>query len=538
MDILFCILQCRDDVGVFDEPGIASLVAIAKHEGISVNVKSFLLKEIDDAYDYIIENKPDMLAFTTYDYSFEFIIKFIEKVKDQLPGIKACLGGYSASYNYQYIMEQYGFIDYIIVGEAEISFIELIRCIENGNKNFHTIKGLCYRSNNEIRFNEGCSAIKDLDSLPFSDRTLLTSRNFNMANMTTTRGCTHHCTFCCSNDYWGNNKKNGMGFRAMTPKRVVDEIEHIVKTYNKFRFVFSNNSFEDPNNNTESQLEIINEIMSRGLKIYFSVNYRVPFYKHATKDFMEKMTEAGLCAIFLGVESGNDFDLRIYNKGFTAQDAKLAVKYFSSFDALYLEPGFINFNPYTTLSALHKNNEFLYELGINYNVLHFASKLIPYKGTTIYNRLEKENLIVIKDCIQDIDIKFINSEIEAIFRYFNNLITENKELRKHCFLCKEIPLMIAFLKRFAKNNSDDNALKIISNTDKQIKEIMSTLNSQNSEWFNEMLQYNYAINNPTSVTKKYLVDTNAISLYSQMVALRSKLYKDLYKYDPKYMNIF
>jgi len=537
MDILFCILQCHDDVGVFDEPGIASLVAVAKHEGISVNVESFLLKEIDDAYDNIIENKPDMLAFTTYDYSFEFTIKFIERVKAQLPAIKVCLGGYSASYNYQYVMERYGFIDYIIIGEAEISFIELIKCIESGDDSFHTIKGLCYRSGNGIKFNEGCSAVTDLDSLPFSDRALLISRNYNMANMTTTRGCTHHCTFCCSNDYWGNNNKNGSGFRAMTPKRVVDEVEHIVKTYDTYRFVFSNNSFEDPNNNTETQLEIINEIMSRELKIYFSVNYRVPFYKHATTDFMEKMTNAGLCAIFLGVESGNDFDLHTYNKGFSAQDAKLAVKHFSSFDALYLEPGFINFNPYTTLSALHKNNEFLYELGINYNILYFASKLIPYKGTTIYNRLENENLIVRNDCIQDIDIKF-DIKIEAIFRYFDNLMNENKELRKYGFICKEIPLMIAVLKRFAKNNLDHNALKIINNTDKQIREIKSTLNFQNFEWFNEMIQYNYVTSNPRLATQRYLIDNNVLNLYSQMVGLRNKLYKDLYKHDTKYMSIF
>ncbi len=324
----------------------------------------------------------------------------------------------------------------------------------------------------------------------------------------------------------------------MTPKRVVDEIEHIVKTYKKYRFVFSNNSFEDPNNNTEKQLEIINEIMARGLKIYFSVNYRVPFYKYANIDFMEKMTNAGLCAIFLGVESGNDFDLRIYNKGFSAQDAKLAVKYYSSFDSLYLEPGFINFNPYTTLSALEKNNEFLYDMGINYNVLHFASKLIPYKGTTIYNRLEKENLIIKNDGIHNTGISFINDEIEAIFRYFDNLITENKELRKHCYLSKEIPLIIAFLKRFAKNNLDDTALNIINHTDKQIKEIMKELNSQNYKWFNEMIQYNYTINNPISVTQKYLIENNALNLFSHMVGLRSKLYKDLYKHDPKYMDIF
>lgn len=356
--------------------------------------------------------------------------------------------------------------------------------------------------------------------------------------MTTTRGCTHHCSFCCSNNYWGNNNKSGHGFRAMTPKRVVDEIEHIVKTYKKYRFVFSDNSFEDPNNSTERQLKIIDELMARGLKIYFSVNYRVPFYKHANIDFMKKMTNAGLCAIFLGVESGNDFDLRIYNKGFTVHDAKLAVKYFTSFDSLYLEVGFINFNPYTTLSALEKNNEFLYDIGINYNILYFASRLIPYKGTTIYNRLEKENLIIKRDGIQNTDICFVNKEIEAIFKYFDNLITENKELKKYCNLCKEIPLMIAFLKRFAKNNLDDAALNIINNTDMQIKDIMKELNYRNYMWFNEMIQYNYTINNPTSVTQKYLKENNTLNLFSHMVSLRSKLYKDLYRHNPEYLSIF
>ena len=65
-------------------------------------------------------------------------------------------------------------VDYVVVGEAEETFNELLESIASG-KDPSTVKGIGYKGR-KLRFTEPHCLIKDLDSLAFLARHLLPSR--------------------------------------------------------------------------------------------------------------------------------------------------------------------------------------------------------------------------------------------------------------------------------------------------------------------------------------------------------------------------
>ena len=61
-------------------------------------------------------------------------------------------------------------VDFIVMGEGEITTAELVNALENG-KRLNKVTGIWYKENNIIIKNEPRPLIKDLDELPFQHGT-------------------------------------------------------------------------------------------------------------------------------------------------------------------------------------------------------------------------------------------------------------------------------------------------------------------------------------------------------------------------------
>lgn len=106
--------------------------------------------------------------------SFEEDLKTISKIKENLnQDCRIISFGYLPTLYYKDIFQKFPLIDYIIIGEAEITFIELSSAILAGNKDLSRIRGLAINDNGRITVNENRENKVDLDSLPFPNRRLL-----------------------------------------------------------------------------------------------------------------------------------------------------------------------------------------------------------------------------------------------------------------------------------------------------------------------------------------------------------------------------
>ena len=116
-------------------------------------------------------------------------------------------------------------VDYVIIGEGEIPFLQLVNGAEP-----REIKGLVYKRGGDI-FNNGMGEfIENIDELPFPDRELLPVKKYNsilgggrvVTTMFTSRGCPFQCAFC-------DRPHLGKKFRAKSAQRVVDEMAECLR---------------------------------------------------------------------------------------------------------------------------------------------------------------------------------------------------------------------------------------------------------------------------------------------------------------------
>lgn len=172
----------------------------------------FLLSE------YVKENKIKLVAFTLqwYHQSYD-VIETARILKEKCPDIKISLGGYTASFFAQEIMEKFPHIDFVIKGDGEEPMVKLADALYR-NTALDEIPNLYRNENGKVIANE-CTFVatsKDLSNYEFfnSDRMLHFEQyskidytlNFSEDNQLITptsclviclgRGCLGNCIWC------------------------------------------------------------------------------------------------------------------------------------------------------------------------------------------------------------------------------------------------------------------------------------------------------------------------------------------------------
>ncbi len=162
-----------------------------------------------------------------------------EIVKKVGKNILVVIGGAHPSSNPIEVLENKN-IDIVVIGEGEVTLLEIIQKFAD-RKSLNKIFGTFIKSNNKIFKNLDRPFVKDLDTLPFPARHLLpmeiyfremaknTSYAIRNRPMTiiTSRGCPGNCIYCAVKTVWGRM------WRGRSPKNVVDEIEVLMKEYNR-----------------------------------------------------------------------------------------------------------------------------------------------------------------------------------------------------------------------------------------------------------------------------------------------------------------
>src|SRR3989338_3341941 len=172
--------------------------ALKYHSDVEIRIKEFSFearhsyetnKNIElHALACIQPEKPDIVALSCYIWSGEAAVNFANAVKELNEKIRIILGGVEV--NEDLISEN---IDFIITGEGEIAFKEIIDHFKNQRKleDVHNI--ITKKDNNIIRTKE--AVIEDLDEIPFP-YTQSEEKNFSVVRLETARGCTFSCNFC------------------------------------------------------------------------------------------------------------------------------------------------------------------------------------------------------------------------------------------------------------------------------------------------------------------------------------------------------
>ncbi len=138
--------------------------------------------------------KADIYAFSCYIWNIEQTLYICEKLKN-LHNAKIVLGGPEVAYRAKDVLQDYGFIDFVLSGEGEFNFPKLVDAINN-NLLFSEVDGLTYRQNDNVLSNPE-KEYTTTPPTPYS-KEFFESLGGRICYIETSRGCPFRCAFCLS----------------------------------------------------------------------------------------------------------------------------------------------------------------------------------------------------------------------------------------------------------------------------------------------------------------------------------------------------
>lgn len=323
--------------------------------------------------------KPDLVGIQALTFTLIDALKTAAEVKNYSRGVPVVLGGpHVTIYPQESLM--FNDVDYIVRGEGEISFKEMLDNLGN-NSGLGAVSGIGFKNNGKLTLTHDPSFINDLDSIPFPDRTFspyqkyysLLSKNFPITTMMTSRGCPYNCIYC---------ERMGKKFRAISAEKVLEEIEHCLGLGIKEIF-FHDDTFTIDKKRVFRICELINK---RGLRFVWDARVRVDTVNY---DLLSSMKNAGCHRISFGVESGNPRILKNLRKGITLEQVKTAFGYCKKLRIQILADFMIG-SPGETRQDIIETIVFSRKLGADYAQFSLTT---PYPGTDLYREALVKGII-------------------------------------------------------------------------------------------------------------------------------------------------
>jgi anaerobic magnesium-protoporphyrin IX monomethyl ester cyclase len=327
---------------------------------------------------------PDVVGIQCVTFTMIDVMKTIRIVKKANPNIKIILGGPHVNI-YPYETMAIKGVDYIVLGEGEAPFLDLINNMHDPKK-LAKVKGIVFRKKGKVINTGNRELIQDLDTLPHPPRQMTNYKKYYsliashspITTMFTSRGCPYKCIFC-------DRPHLGKNFRYRSANNVVSELEQISKLGIKEVFIYDDTFTV----NRERVVKICKEILRRKIKVNWDVRARVNTVDYPLLKLMKK---AGCVRIHYGVESGSQRVLNVLRKGITIQQVKKAFKYSRKLGITTLGY-FIIGSPTETRKEIMRSIRFAKELKADF--VHFAV-MTPFPATELY-RLGLQNGVLKND---------------------------------------------------------------------------------------------------------------------------------------------
>ncbi len=343
------------------------------------------------------QHNPDIVGLSVMTFQRKTALQIVALIRSLCPQVRMVVGGYDPSLAPNAYMKDTDRIDYIVRGEGEITFRELLRAIENGC-GFEKILGLSYRAENGWHDNPSrpVHTLEDNEiRLPNRDARVL--NGYTMMGrvidvIETSRGCTFDCGFCSIIEMRGRN------FHTYSFDRVIADIRDAHDHGARAIFIVDDNI----SLNIKRFEALCQAIIDAGLNdIVYSVQAMTsPIAMHG-ETLAPLMQKAGFRYVFLGIENILEDDLQFLKaaaknefreKGRKTGNATLRAIEHLHQNKMYVVGGLIVGNPDDTRESILANLEFARQ----YVDWPYIQHPTPYPGTPMTKDFRARDLIKIE----------------------------------------------------------------------------------------------------------------------------------------------
>lgn len=399
--------------------GIKALEAFLSSHGHTVYIYDRNFVNIDDKelVRLIEYNSSKIVGFSvSFTHQIYETIRLARVMRSFLPNVHFTIGGQGISFIVQNVLENNRIFDSGICFEGELTFLELVQHFE-GHKEISEIKGLYYQTDIGVTFNGYRNPVDNLDQFPFLLREASPQKmGLHHISMITSRGCMGNCLFC-SSGYFSNRYHDSKKWRFRTASNIVQEIVKVKGSADKLAISFIDDNFLGGTQEGYARARRFSEeILEKGLIISWAIECRIDDIDF---ELFKLMQTAGLTNVFLGIESGNDEDLKLFNKGITLPQIDKAINMLEELKLTY-NIGFIMFHPTSTIEQLIENALFLKKY-INANSMNLLNELSLYHGSPLVKYYDKRGLISRRD--YSITYRYENQSVKRVLNCAKHLLT-------------------------------------------------------------------------------------------------------------------
>lgn len=158
--------------------------------------------------------KPSVLGISCATFNRFACLKLAVLAKALDPSVVVVFGGIHATFLDEQILSAYSCVDYVVRGEGEHIFCDLLEALGSG-RDLASVAGLTFRQGACVVRNAPRARLDSLDDLPLIDyKRFLIEPSRNLATMDklndtlpveTTRGCPFACTYCSGVGFMGRH---------------------------------------------------------------------------------------------------------------------------------------------------------------------------------------------------------------------------------------------------------------------------------------------------------------------------------------------
>ena len=309
--------------------------------------------------------------------------------------------------------------DFVIIGEAEQTLLELVNTIKSGDDHQH-ICGIAYLKDGIPYKTLGRPLTKNLDSIPlpawdlvdikpYRDSWLKNAGYFSV-NMSTTRGCPFKCNWCAKPIY-------GNRYNTRSPENVISELKLLKQMFGMDHIWFCDDIF---GLKPGWVLEFARLVEQENLYFEYKIQSRADLLLE--ENTVQALAASGCENVWIGAESGSQKILDAMDKGITVEQIGIATRLMKehgikpSFFIQFGYPGEMKEDIDLTIKMI--NSLLPFEIGISVSY--------PLPGTKFYEKVKAD--LVKKTNWTDSDemaLMFANTFAPAYYKQLHKYVHQN-----------------------------------------------------------------------------------------------------------------
>ncbi|MBI5892088.1 MAG: B12-binding domain-containing radical SAM protein [Deltaproteobacteria bacterium] len=356
--------------------GVGIIAGFLRKQGFSVKIVDLELEDINEnTVEDILKQckRPRIIGISVMTANVASGYRIAELIKSVDKEAIIVFGGIHATVMPDEILQN-GNVDFVVKGEAEYTFLELIKQIKSGKIKKEKLENIGFVEDGKIVYTGISTRMVDMDEVPMFPYDMFDPSRYNLGFILTSRGCPFDCIFCSQRVI---TKRR---YRYTSSERVIEELDYLINELKQPNITFFDDYFTG---NKKRVFELCEMMQKMGFhkKASFGVQTRGD---SIDKELMKAMRAANFDSLMFGVETASENLMKLINKAETVQENIDAINLAKKM-GFATEATFIFGFPTETFDDRFKALSLALQIGVDRARFNNAT---PYPGTAMYDMVK------------------------------------------------------------------------------------------------------------------------------------------------------